>query len=73
LERVEHRTTHRDIVFHVHRPAEDRSKSTFDDACLSVLGYPRLRWHPVDRLDELGLSNPHRKMIDSAAGEQTSE
>jgi A/G-specific adenine glycosylase len=72
MQRVEHRTTHRDIVFHIHRPAEDESESSLDDGCLRVLGSPSFRWHPVDRLDELGISNPHRRMIEAAAFEQTS-
>lgn len=67
LQRFEHRTTHRDIIFHVHRPSFDVVDEQFVRSLLETLGSPPFRWHPVDRLDELGLSNPHRRMIDAAS------
>jgi A/G-specific adenine glycosylase len=59
VETFEHRTTHRDVVFHVHR----------SDIAEPVAGSEH-RWHPLNALDEIGLSNPHRRLIDrfSAAG-----
>ena len=58
LQRIEHRTTHRDIIFHVTRPDVARMK-TFSEADLMLaLGSPESRWHRADRLDELGLSKP---------------
>ena len=52
LEDFEHRTTHRDVVFHAYlaeagAPASDRES----------------RWHHLAHLDEIGLSNPHRRLI----------
>jgi hypothetical protein len=40
---------------------------------LTGVGSPASRWHPADRLDELGLSNPHRRMIDFAVSEGTDQ
>ena len=51
-ETFEHRTTHRDVVFHVHQAdvGEPGSKGEY-------------LWHPLDALDEIGLSNPHLRLI----------
>ena len=59
VETFEHRTTHRDVVFHVHHA----------DAGGPEAGREH-RWQPLDRLDAIGLSNPHRRLIDGyrAAG-----
>ena len=56
----EHRTTHRDVVFHVHL-AESGLPGPASD----------LRWQPLDSLDEIGLSNPHRRAIAAAGGVPT--
>ena len=73
LQRIEHRTTHRDIIFHVTRPDVARMTEFSEADLLTALGSPVSRWHLADRLDELGLSNPHRRMIDVAVSESTDQ
>ena len=48
----EHRTTHRDVFFHVHRAEAGAPQGDRDHL-----------WHPLDELDRIGLSNPHRRAI----------
>ena len=48
----QHRTTHRDVVFHVHE-ADSGEPSTSREA----------RWQHLDRLGDIGISNPHLKAI----------
>ena len=73
LQRIEHRTTHRDIIFHVTRPDAFLMTAFSETDLLTAVGSPASRWHPADRLDELGLSNPHRRMIDFAVSEGTDQ
>jgi hypothetical protein len=73
LQRIEHRTTHRDIIFHVTRPEAVLMTAFSETDLLTGVGSPASRWHPADRLDELGLSNPHRRMIDFAVSEGTDQ
>ena len=51
-----HRTSHRDVCFHVHvtssRPGVELSG----------------RWHPAGSLGEIPLANPHARMIRDLAG-----
>ena len=49
----EHRTTHRDVVFHVHIARAGEPDEGAD-----------ARWQSLERLDEIGLSNPHRRVIE---------
>ncbi|MAJ47680.1 MAG: A/G-specific adenine glycosylase [Planctomycetes bacterium TMED75] len=46
-----HRTSHRDVCFHVHVVAAGRSFPLQGD------------WHPVGALDQLPMANPHLRMI----------
>ena len=46
-----HRTSHRDVCFHVHVVAAGRSFPLKGD------------WHPVEALDQLPMANPHLRMI----------
>ena len=48
----DHRTTHRDVVFHVHQATSGDPKTTRE-----------IRWQPLDQLGDIGLSNPHLKAI----------
>ena len=73
IQRFEHRTTHRDIMFHVNRPEAPFETDFPEDDLLRALGSPSHRWHQVDRLDELGLSNPHRRIIGVAISKQFDE
>ena len=48
----EHRTTHRDVIFHVHRAEYARAPGDREHI-----------WLRLDALDSVGLSNPHRRAI----------
>ena len=48
----EHRTTHRDVSFHVYVAVSGDPASNVESL-----------WHPLDQLDELGLANPHLRML----------
>ena len=48
----EHRTTHRDVVFHVHHADAGDPRTDSE-----------VRWQPLDRLGDIGISNPHLKAI----------
>ena len=48
----EHRTTHRDVSFHVYVAASGEPASNVESL-----------WQPLDQLDELGLANPHLRML----------
>ena len=53
-----HRTSHRDVCFHVHVVAVGRSVALKGD------------WHSVEALDRLPLANPHLRMIRQVIEEQ---
>ena len=73
IHRFEHRTSHRDITFHVNRLDVSDQTTLLDADLLRALGSPSHRWHRVDGLDQLGLSNPHRRMIDVTVSKQSSK
>jgi A/G-specific adenine glycosylase len=52
VSRFQHRTTHRDVVFHVH-------VATHGEPTAGV----EARWQSLDQLETLGLSNPHLRML----------
>ena len=52
VSRFEHRTTHRDVVFHVHVATDGEPNDGVE-----------ARWQSLDQLEKIGLSNPHLRMI----------
>lgn len=52
VSRFEHRTTHRDVVFHVHVATDGEPNAGVE-----------ARWQSLDQLEKIGLSNPHLRMI----------